>query len=263
MSIAHSFALSAFGCNIRATAGSPETLALLDRNIFPPIPRVTTGAFEPDLDLRAAETANGHQLSVNGAVIASALSANGLLLHVLHVLDETVVRHLDSLRAIHAGAVLWQGRVLLFPGSTHSGKSSLTAELLRRGAQCMSDEYALVDPDGRVHPYPRPLLLRDSDGLQTPTLPSELNATFAQAPAPAAWIFTLQYDPGASWSIDPVPQSVALIGLLRNTPHALADVPDMAPAFQRLVAGAVCYQGHRPNAAEAAEQILDLIAKAS
>ena len=54
-------------------------------------------------------------------------------------------------------------------------------------------------------------------------------------------------------------QSEALLTLLRNTPHVLAESPDLVGVFQHAVAGATCYSGRRTEAADAADQILRLI----
>ena len=61
---------------------------------------------------------------------------------------------------VHAGAVEWQGRIVVIPGLSMSGKTMLTAELVRAGATYYSDEYAVLDEHGRVHPYPRQLGMR-------------------------------------------------------------------------------------------------------
>ncbi|MGD0445052.1 MAG: hypothetical protein ABSA39_14050 [Edaphobacter sp.] len=178
---------------------------------------------------------------------------------LIRVLDDAVVQRLTSLRAVHAGAVVWGERVLLLPGITHAGKSSLVAEMLRRGATYFSDEYALIDTEGLVHPYPRPLLLRNGNPEQVPMLATEYNASVGGAPAPVGWILSLEYEPECTWSVAPVPQSEALLILLRNTPHVLAESPDLVPVFERAVAGATCYAGHRPDADEAVSRILQLI----
>jgi hypothetical protein len=150
---------------------------------------------------------------------------------------------------------------LLLPGITHAGKSSLVAELLRRGATYFSDEYALIDSEGRVHPYPRPLLLRNGSPEQSPVLPSEYNARIGDTSAPVGWILSLEYLPESTWSIATVHQSEALLILLRNTPHVLSESPDLVAVFQRAVAGATCYVGDRPDVDEAASQILRLIGR--
>src|SRR5579864_2048966 len=50
---------------------------------------------------------------------------------------------------IHAGAVGWQGRAILLPGQSFTGKTSLVAALVRAGAGYYSDEFAVVDLQGR------------------------------------------------------------------------------------------------------------------
>lgn len=49
--------------------------------------------------------------------------------------------------AVHSAAIAMRGRVLLVPGPTGVGKSSLcAAAAAEAGATVLSDEYALVDP---------------------------------------------------------------------------------------------------------------------
>jgi hypothetical protein len=175
-------------------------------------------------------------------------------------LDDAVVQRLTTLRAVHAGVVLWGGRALLLPGSTHAGKSSLVTELLRRGATYFSDEYALIDSEGLVHPYPRSLLVRNGRPEQVPMLPAECNASVGDVPAPVGWILSLQYLPGCTWEATAISQSEALLTLLRNTPHVLAESPDMVRVFECAVKGAICYTGRRNEAADAVDHILRLIA---
>src|ERR687894_479249 len=45
------------------------------------------------------------------------------------------------------------GRALVRPGPSLSGKTTLVAALVRSGAAYLSDEFAVLDPEGRVHPY--------------------------------------------------------------------------------------------------------------
>ena len=218
-------------------------------------------ADQPDILVRVARVGELLQLSVDDVVVASACRAIDLVPALIRVLDEAVIQRLTTLRAVHAGTVVLGGRALLLPGATHAGKSSLVAELLRRGATYFSDEYALIDSDGRVHPYPRPLLLRNGCPEQVPVLAAECNASVGDAPAPVGWILSLEYQPAGTWSIEAVPQGEGLLTLLRNTPHVLADSPEMVGAFQRAVAGATCYTGRRTEAKDAAGEILRLVGR--
>jgi len=212
--------------------------------------------------VRVERTNEIFQLFVDDVLVECDSQALGLVPALVKLLDVEVVRRLNTLRAVHAGAVLWDERVLLLPGATHAGKSSLVAELLRCGATYFSDEYALIDPCGYVHPYPRPMLLRNGSPEQFPVLPIECNAQVGRSRAPVGWILSVEYQPAMGWQIDPISQSEALLLLLRNTPHVMTEVQGTVQTFQCAVAGAACYAGSRPDVVDAAEEILQLIRNA-
>jgi hypothetical protein len=256
----HGFEVRAFDCSIQVATECPEAHAILERYVLPSLPRMVSSADRPDICIRIVRVVDQFQLLVDDVVMASAGEALGLVTNLVRVLDDAVIERLTTLRAVHAGAVLWKGRALLLPGATHAGKSSLVAELLRRGATYFSDEYALIDAEGRVHPYPRPLLLRNGSPAQYPVLASECDALVGSAPAPVGWILALEYQPACAWSVATIPQSEGLLILLRNTPHVLAESPDMLGKFQCAVAGATCYTGRRAEAVHAADEILRLTA---
>jgi len=64
---------------------------------------------------------------------------------------------------LHAAVLERDGRALLMPAKPGVGKSTLSAALAHRGFRLLSDEMALVRPeDGRVHPIPRPIGLKEA-----------------------------------------------------------------------------------------------------
>jgi len=69
---------------------------------------------------------------------------------------------------IHSGVVGINGKALLIPGNSFSGKSTLVLELVRLGAEYFSDEFAILDRHGNVHPYARPINMRTDDGKYRP-----------------------------------------------------------------------------------------------
>src|SRR5882762_2432856 len=86
---------------------------------------------------------------------------------------------------LHAGVVGWQGRAIIVPGRSFSGKTTLIRELLRLGATYYSDEFAVVDDLGLVHPFARPLGIRDdSSHAQTKYTAEGLGATSGVKPLP-------------------------------------------------------------------------------
>lgn len=253
-----SFRLRAFGCVIQAEASCSDSRAVLERSVFPALPRSAAAADVPDLRLRIRSGPDGFELSVNAVPVASASCAADLSPEVVRAIDEQILQRMKGMRAVHAGAVAWGDRALLLPGLTHAGKSSLVAELLRHGATYFSDEYALVDRDGLVHPYPRPLLLRNGSPRQSPVLPEECNAQAGTNPAKIDWILALQYQPAGAWNIAPVPQSQGVMTLLCNTPHRWTESPDLVSIFGKAVSRARCFTGIRGEAGTAALEILRL-----
>ncbi len=254
-----SFDVEAFGAHFRLTAGCADACKTLDQYAFPWLRRVEAKAGRPDLDLRIDQAAGEFRLTVDGDVVAAAGEPLGLVRALIQALDETVVQRLNGLRAVHAGVIAWKGRVLLFPGLSHAGKSALVREFLRRGATYFSDEYALIDAAGCVHPYPRPLLVRDGGDEQHPLLAHALDAPVGDAPLPLGWIFVIAYRPESAWNVMTISQGEALMALLQNTPHVLAKSPEMVGIFQRAIADAQCFAGMRGDAADAVDEILQRI----
>ena len=254
-----SFDLRAFDSFIQVECADAEIFDVLERYIFPPLLRSSSDLSSPDIFLRVDRTPDGFAVLMNHQPAASASTLHDAALASVKALDEAVVHRMKMFRAVHAGAVLINQKALLFPGSTHAGKSSLVAELLRRGASCFSDEYALIDSQGRVHSYPRPLLLRNGCSQQSLVLPENLNATFATGAAPVGWILALDYVPGGAWDVQGMTQGEAVMLLLRNTPHEMAESPEMIDFFSRVAANAVCYSGKRCDVAEAAIRVMNLV----
>jgi len=56
--------------------------------------------------------------------------------------------------ALHAASVERNGNVIIFPAVAESGKTTLTATLIKHGFKLFSDESTSLDHDGYVHPLP-------------------------------------------------------------------------------------------------------------
>ncbi len=253
------FQLCAFGCQIQATASSEDAFETLQQYIFPSIPRFTNAGAAPDLRIQIEKAESQFRLYVNDSQVSASGELMSLVPDLIQRIDQTIVSSLKTLRAVHAGAVRLGDRVLLLPGYSHSGKSRIVAELLRRGANYFSDEYALVDDEGRIHAYPRPLLLRNGSPNRIPVLVQEHRIQGASAAAPVGWIMELQYHVDCAWHVSTVGQGEGLLMLLRHTPHVLAEAPDLLGRFQRVAAGAKCFTGRRMDAERAVDEILRLI----
>lgn len=250
------FEVQAFGCRIHAVGSGAEAQALLERCVFPSLARRRQVGEPGELAVRIEAEDGALALTVDGRRIGRVERIADLAPELVRALDDAVIQRLAGMHAIHAGTVAWGEQALLLPGMSHAGKSSLVAELVRRGARYFSDEYGLIDGDGAVHPYPRPLMLRNGGPVQRPTLPQECGGRAGDRPARVAWIMALQYVPGGEWRVRRISQSEGALTLLGNTPHVWAERPELAAALTRAAAGAECFAGERGEAGEAAEAIL-------
>ena len=188
------------------------------------------------------------------------LSRTADLAEALADLERDLERYLAEqsrrLLFVHAGVVGWHGRAILVPGHSHSGKSTLVAALLERGASYLSDEYALVDARGRVHAYPRPLSLREA-GEHWPRRRG-LRLEASPPPLRAGLVVLTRFEPGASWRPRRLGPGQAVLGLLRHTVPARRDPARVLARLARLVGSARIVRGVRGEAGDAARRILEL-----
>jgi hypothetical protein len=145
----------------------------------------------------------------------------------------------------------------VIPGSTFSGKTTLVAALVRAGAEYYSDEFAVLDGEGRVHPYARPLSMRlDASFAQTDVAVATLGGVAGDGAAEVAVIAATAYITGREW--DPTRGSPAE-GALALLSHAIPvrERPAQALAAARRAAeGATVLEGPRGEAEHTAEALL-------
>ena len=158
---------------------------------------------------------------------------------------------------VHAGVVGWQRRAIVLPGRSYSGKSTLVAALCRAGATYYSDEYALFDADGRIHPYPRPLRLRAPRDGQLPVA-DELNLRVGDGPLPLGLIVLTHYQPAVFWQPRMVSPGEALLALLANTMSARRRPQFVLTALQCALTSSRVLASPRGEAKETTEQLLQL-----
>ena len=158
---------------------------------------------------------------------------------------------------VHAGVVEWKGKAILFPGLSFSGKSTLVAELLRAGATYYSDEYAVIDRNGRVHPYARKLRMRSDDAVRRMRA-RDFGADTGSKSLPIGLVVTTRFKEGARWRPRELTRGKAVLELLANTVSARSQ-PQMALSFlTKAVATATSLKGTRGEA----RQIVEWLAKA-
>jgi Rps23 Pro-64 3,4-dihydroxylase Tpa1-like proline 4-hydroxylase len=146
---------------------------------------------------------------------------------------------------------------IVVPGRSFAGKSTLVAELVRRGAVYYSDEFAVLDDAGKVHPYRRPPVLRDA-GRRARDL-RLLREDEPAEPLPIGLVVAGSYRSGAVWRPTVVRGAQAVLPLIDGTVLARHESARMLRIAADVAPGVVTLQGLRGEATEVAGRLLDLV----
>ena len=150
---------------------------------------------------------------------------------------------------VHAGVVGWEDRAIVMPGSSFAGKTTLVQAWLEAGATYYSDEFAVLDRAGRVHPFGRPLAIRDSStGLTRRIAAAVLGAECGTTALPIGLVLVTSYRPGARWRPRRLTAAPALLELMRHTVAARGNPKHSMPILKQAVNNAVAFAGVRGEA---------------
>jgi hypothetical protein len=157
---------------------------------------------------------------------------------------------------VHAGVVGWRGSAIVIPGRSRSGKTSLVAAFVRAGAAYYSDEYAVFDGQGFVHPYPKRLSFRDSQSNSQLVSVGEIGGSAGTRPLPVGLVIVTQYQSGTHWQPKRMSPGEALLALLDNTVNVREEPQLALSTLRTVVEGCRTIAGERGEARDLALQIL-------
>ncbi len=158
---------------------------------------------------------------------------------------------------VHAGVVGWRGCAILIPGRTMAGKTTLVQAFVQAGARYYSDEFAVLDKEGRVHPYPVPLSIRGLDGrpgLKTPI--ASLGGQAGIDPLPPGLIVVTRYRPKAERRPRALSPAQALLAMMDNTVAAQREPQFTMPILRQAVLKARAVKSTRGEAGPVANSLL-------
>ena len=186
---------------------------------------------------------------------------------------------------IHAAAVERADQVLLLPGGSGIGKSTLCAGLVDAGWRLLSDELALLDPaGGRIFPLARPISLKNDaidiirdlapevvlgppatdtrKGTVVHMKPPAQSVLRAQEAGSPRWIVMPAFAEGTPLHLDPISKASAFI---RVADHALNYQVLGATGFHalvRLIDACACYEMRHAALDAAVAALTDLTIEA-
>src|SRR5262249_31683129 len=147
ISVTEEMATSCYGVRVRVVDATGAGVCGRLRDVLAP----EFGADGGSADVSYVVPA-GYRVARDGEPIFAAESADELVAVLSQDVENAVAQRSREMLFVHAGVVGWRGLAIVVPGRSHTGKSTLIAELVRHGATYWSDEFAVLDDAGRVHP---------------------------------------------------------------------------------------------------------------
>lgn len=162
---------------------------------------------------------------------------------------------------VHAGVVGWKNQAIVIPGVSFSGKTTLVSKLVQAGAKYYSDEYAVLDEQGRVHPFPRPLGVRRPNEFESSRIDvAALGGVSGSRPLPVRLVIATKYRAGAKWRPRQLTHGRGVLELLANTVSARSQSRLALSTLPRAIQGAEVLKGVRGEADDVVEMILKKVA---
>jgi hypothetical protein len=140
-----------------------------------------------------------YRIYKNSEFISTRFSLTEILDYLESQIRLTVAEFAEEFVFLHAGAVSWKGKGIIIPGKSFSGKTTLVSELIKRDCEYLSDEYAVIDRDGLIHPFPKKLSMRGiiDDYKQVDLEVEEFGGRAARAPVPVGYLLVTEYKKNA------------------------------------------------------------------
>lgn len=160
---------------------------------------------------------------------------------------------------IHAGVVGWKGKAIIIPARSFKGKTALTAELVRRGARYYSDEYAVLDEKGRVHPFPKELSIRGikNDYEQVDLAVETLGGRAGKKPLLVGLVLVTEYKKNARWKPKVINAGQGVMEMINNAVPIRYNPKFVLPVLNRVAGTAIFVKSKRGEAEDTAPVILD------
>jgi hypothetical protein len=224
---------------------------------------------------RARTEPPGFVVARDGNLLRAARWPDGLVDVVLWEIFQDALRIEREAVAIHAGAVSYKDRAVVFPAPMDTGKTTLVGALVCAGFDYLSDEAALIGMDGTLFPFPKPLtfepgsddllpelraLARSAPGLlRQHVAADELRAGSRGIACEIGWVVALSRRAGARTSLRSLTRGEGLAALAENSFNLDRLGTPALDALGAVVRGASTMQLEVGNLQDAVQRIVELV----
>lgn len=213
---------------------------------------------DPQSVYRIDEEQNSFTLWHDGELLFDRAPRTRLELSLTRHCHLQIATHSPRYVFVHAGVVQTEHGLLLLPGATFAGKSTLIKSLVELGCVYFSDEYAVVNDRGEVLPFLRGVRLRDGSRRVYWDAPQRAPSMTAAA---VKAIYFLDYEPGESLQPRRLSSSEALTRLLEHTVNARERPQESLSSLTLLTVSAQAFESRRGESEQAARRLIDLLSE--
>ena len=216
------FNFESYGVRVRIESDSQELLDEARRTVI-------AGLFDRAEFIERGNTACDHVFGMsfdgehyllykNGEQISYGMSYKLFFKSLNSRLRIEVAEYAESKVFLHAGVVGWNGRAILLPAKSFQGKSTLTLELVKIGAEYYSDEYAVLDERGYVHAFPRKVSMRYFGATREKEVSvEEIGGVYGIKPLPVGLVLLTGFQKGAVWDPQVLSPGNGIIEIIQHT----------------------------------------------
>lgn len=260
----HNFYIESFGVKIGFSTNSPEALEAVKQAVK---------IYLPDCFEEIKPTHTEHYflfvwnkskrdtLYKNGVKVLNRERRENSVEYVASQIRLTVAEFAVGRVFIHAGVVARKGKGIIMPGNSFQGKTALTVALIERGAVYYSDEYAILDTEGFLHPFPKMLSVRGViDDRQQVDFPVEkFGGTAGTKKIRVGMVLMCEYKARAHWKPKILSPAQGIIETIKHTvpirqnPHFTLEV------LNKISDEAVFVKSKRGDVSKSADLILRYI----
>jgi hypothetical protein len=220
-----------YGVGAQLRLGAEALRAYADRLLPPAYDACEPGEVRIEFELRGSED-DGFAVTVGERTVLEHATLSVALTALDTQIDLFIATNTTEVLFVRAGVVSVGGRLLVIPGESFGGTSTLVSELVKTGAAYYSDDFAVFDPDGRVRSYAR---RRTGDAVPADS-------------AEVGGLLVTRYRPGTIWTPTTMSRGEATLALLANL-VSTNDRPERTlSALGQAAAGATALRGDRGEA---------------
>jgi hypothetical protein len=252
-------AFDSFGVRLRVTADAPEVRERIPALIPPHSEPCPPSTAEASLGV-LGPPGGPYDFVMDGSPVSKGIDFDFAISLLEAQLRNYVGLHAENRIFVHAGVVAHEGRGIVIPGLSMSGKTTLVVALVQAGALYYSDEFAVLDERGLVHPYARPVTVRGPDDSQNDHDIERFGGVAGDEPLEVSAVVFADYRPGAEWDPTELSPGRGALMMLQNTLAALARSEEAMRTIKLAIDGALLLEGDRGEATEMAQPLLDRIA---